>query len=73
MTIAKSNVVNDTNGGREILYRYKLRKIIKRFINLTANILTAKNTIFHGVMISRVLSLPFWHLITVPSTADKWH
>ena len=71
MTIAKYNVVNDTKGGREILYRYKLRKIIKRFINLTSIILTAKNTPFHGVMISRVLPLPFLHLITVPSTADK--
>ena len=26
---------------------------------------------FHSVMISNVLPLPFWHLITVPSAADK--
>ena len=39
----------------------------------TANILTAKNTNFCGVMISHVLLMPFWYLFTVPSTADKWH
>jgi hypothetical protein len=35
----------------------------------TANMLTAKNTTFHGV----ILPVPFGHSITVPSTVDKWH
>ena len=39
----------------------------------TANILPAKNTTFCGLMISHALPVPFGHLITVPSTADKWY
>ena len=37
----------------------------------TANILNARNTTFHCVMISSVLQLPCWDLITVPRTTDK--
>ena len=53
-----------------ILVLHNRKTIILKCI--TANILTAKNTTFCGVMISHVLPLPFWHFITVPSTADKW-
>ena len=53
-----------------ILAIFNTAKIL--FLNFyTANILTAKNTTFHGVMISLALPLPLGPLITVPNTMDK--
>ena len=54
-----------------ILVLHNRKTIILKCI--TVNILTAKNTTICGVMISHVLPLPFWHLITVPTSVDKWH
>ena len=49
-------------------------KVIKKdslkLINLTANILTVKNTTFSCEIFPHALPVPIGHLITVPSTAD---